>query len=255
MILISETKRFTEKYIKQSILDNPELFSNLGKLDPSRVVFEKSVSFGNLRTDCIIFTETVGLIGVEIKTKYDNLRRLKRQLSNYQRVCNYTYVYCEDSQLAGVLKLIKDNHWEHYIGVIAYTVFEDEVIPGVYQQAYPSPKWTLTTAMQMMWKSEVRDMLKAYTSRKALALAKDKQLPYLPIYEPEFYNIPKATGYANAGLSKYKMIGNYAHVFGIPNGTKYLAQRFIYTDNDPTKYLKLYHFGDSLDDPEIVGGP
>lgn len=261
LILISTTKVFKEKLVKQSLLDNQELFELNGKkIGKSRIVFEKVVIYGKLRCDALIFTENKGIIGVEIKTEYDNLKRLARQLSYYKKVCNYVYVYCHDSHLNKVIKLIKDKHLDKFVGVISYSIFKDEVIPGVYQPAKLNPDYRLASALQMLWKSEIRDILRVTTSQQAKLIAAKEGLNYIPIFKDpvtqlKISSMPTTYGIASERLTKPQLVKNYLKLYGQRQGTVILCQRFIYNDNDPTKYLKLFNFKGRIDQPLIVGDP
>ena len=243
-----------EKKVKQSLLNNPELFNYLGNLGNNRTIFEKVVLYNKLRCDALIFTEKRGIIGVEIKTQYDNLNRLNRQLNNYKKVCNYVFVYCHDSHLEKVKQLLKEHSYGDYVGIISYSTFKGDVIPGLYRKAYSSPVYSIRDAVKMLWKSEIRDILRVYTTKQAQLAAKDNNYTYASIY-PNALQMSSYgyTGIASTKLNKNQLISNYIGMFGKKIGTKILAQRFIYGDVDPTKYLKLYHFNDDINKPVEIG--
>ena len=83
-----------EDDIKNSILHLQSIFPK-NKLGKSLVTYEKTINFKTI-ADCLIFTEKQGIIGIEIKTAHDTLKRLSHQLDDYVKCCSYVYVYCHD---------------------------------------------------------------------------------------------------------------------------------------------------------------
>lgn len=251
-MVLTDDAHTLERQVKQHLLKNQKLFNHLGDLGTSRIVFEKV--YGKLRADALIFTEDQGIIGVEIKTEYDNLKRLPRQLSNYKQICNYVYVYCHDSHLKAVIQLLKDKGFWGYVGIVSYTVFKGKIIAGVYKQAKQSPYYHVAYALKMLWKDEVRGMINAYTGNQAEILANMVHVPFHKVYNNKLnYNRFGYHGAGSVGLSKAQLIRNYVGLFGEQAGTQVLCQRFIYDDMNPEKHMKLYHFNDNINHPVEVG--
>ena len=199
-----------EDNIKNSVLQNKSIFSHLGKLGNDLIVYEKKIYDGVI-SDCLIFTQYQGIIGVEIKTQHDTLKRLPRQLDSYVRTCRYTYVYCHDSKVVKVKKLLKKKHYD-FVGIISYTEFDKTPIPGIIQQAKVSPFLMYQGYTSLLWKDELRKILYIATKTK------------------QSDTIRKL---------KYK----YNQLFPSLNGEQLIANFYINNYTDPKKPLQRYHFG------------
>ena len=199
-----------EDNIKNSVLQNKSIFSHLGKLGNDLIIYEKKIYDGVI-SDCLIFTQYQGIIGVEIKTQHDTLKRLPRQLDSYVRTCRYTYVYCHDSKVVKVKKLLKKKHYE-FVGIISYTEFDKTPIPGIIQQAKMSPFLMYQGYTSLLWKDELRKILYIATKTK------------------QSDTIRKL---------KYK----YSQLFPSLNGEQLIANFYINNYTDPKKPLQRYHFG------------
>ena len=121
--------------VKKYFLSCKNVFNYLGELGDNRVVYEKEIMRGRVRADVLLFSENKGIIGIEFKTAPDTLKRLPRQLKYYSKVCNYVFVFCHDSHLADVEKLIEKLGMKSYVGIISYEVFEDNILAGLYKEA------------------------------------------------------------------------------------------------------------------------
>lgn len=199
-----------EDNIKNSVLQNKSIFSHLGKLGNDLIIYEKKIYDGVI-SDCLIFTQYQGIIGVEIKTQHDTLKRLPRQLDSYVRTCRYTYVYCHDSKVIEVKKLLKKKHYD-FVGIISYTEFDKTPIPGIIQQAKVSPFLMYQGYTSLLWKDELRKILYIATKTK------------------QSDTIRKL---------KYK----YNQLFPSLNGEQLIANFYINNYTDPKKPLQRYHFG------------
>lgn len=199
-----------EDNIKNSVLQNKSIFSHLGKLGNDLIIYEKKIYDGVI-SDCLIFTQYQGIIGVEIKTQHDTLKRLPRQLDSYVRTCRYTYVYCHDSKVVKVKKLLKKKHY-NFVGIISYTEFDKTPIPGIIQQAKMSPFLMYQGYTSLLWKDELRKILYIATKTK------------------QSDTIRKL---------KYK----YNQLFPSLNGEQLIANFYINNYTDPKKPLQRYHFG------------
>ncbi|MBT9670507.1 sce7726 family protein [Secundilactobacillus kimchicus] len=246
--------RLLEDSIKQSLLDNQFLFNYIGDFGKSRVVFEKGLPPKNrLIADALIFTEKQGIIGVEMKTQYDTLARLERQLSYYKQICNYVFVYVHDSHLEGVIDLLKKRGYWGFVGIVSYTQFHDDVVVGLYKAAELNPHYNLVYSLKLLWRNEIRDILQAYTTKHGSLVARNHNLSYQPVFSHHMQMTTGYNGIASRKFTKRQLIANYVKLFGQKNGTQVLCQRFIYGDMNPEKYLKLYRFGDNLGQPEEIG--
>jgi len=244
-----DDNRLMEKQVKQAILDHPLLFKTNG-IDhgPQRVVFEKMAylrAYGNLIADALIFTENAGIIGVEIKTEYDTIKRLHKQLQEYIRVCNYVYVFIHDSKIDEVRKLMEHDSLLGYVGIISYTDYNGTLIAGVLQEAQPSPYFDLHYGLNMLWKPEVQQLVSAFSGHQTDLMANT--------YEGlEAQHVHKGAGvsditahnpYASKNHSKKTLMEHYINAYGVRYGTKVLCQTFIHEDFEPEKDIRLWDFG------------
>jgi len=86
-------------------------------------------------------------IGYEIKTKYDNLNRLKSQIIDYLSVFEYVFVICEASKYEKVKKIVPN-----LVGIYTYDDNEKEIH---YTKKRPAKKSTfLSSEMQLNCLSE-----------------------------------------------------------------------------------------------------
>lgn len=238
----SEPQRALEDDIKKSLLDNPQLFNYLGTMGRYSILFEKMMSYGSLIADAVIFTAKLGIVGIEIKTEYDTLKRLPRQLDNYLKVCNYVFVYIHDSHLKAVRKLLKDKHYYNNVGIISYTVFQGDIIPGLYHHPKANPYFDLHYAVDILWKREIRDIMGYYRRYPARimtnTLGEDSNL------------ISKTAKNAGAvesmmysrNYSKRELIRQYVRMFGVEKGVRILCEYMMNPGNVGEKKLKYYHF-------------
>jgi len=235
----TKPKTVYEKAVKQAVLDSKTFFNDLGDLGKSRVLFEKSCGYGELIADCLIFTENKGIIGVEIKTAHDTLKRLSHQLDSYIRVCNYVYVFCHDSQLKEVQALIKRKGLVNTVGIISYIEFGDDVIGGVIKQATPSKYFELTYALEMLWKQQLFRVLQMYINRPE-QVAVNTYGGMASTHTKVGEKMTRQT--VNRKLSKKRLIRMYVNFFGVEAGTKILVRQFQIVQPFPDRVLKLYKF-------------
>lgn len=230
-----------EKAVKQAVLDSKVFFSEMGDLGKTRVVFEKACGYGELIADCLIFTENKGIIGIEIKTAHDTLKRLSHQLDSYVKVCNYTYVFCHDSQLAGVQELLKSKGLVNTVGIISYVEFEDDVVGGVVKQANYSKYYNLHYALEMLWKSQIYRILQMYLNRPE-QVAVNTYGGISSTHSKVGSNLTRQT--VSRKLNKKQLINMYVNFFGVDAGTKILVRQFQVVQPYPDRVLKLYKFKD-----------
>lgn len=144
-----------EEFVKSYILGNKHIF---GKLGDATVVFEKAIHKYSIIVDCLIFSELKGIIGIEIKTKNDSLKRLNKQLLAYRAVSDFAWVLCHDKHVEKVEEIINKNGHDG-VGIMSYTEFEDSLIVGVIKDANTSPHKSAQVVLDMLWKSELASIL------------------------------------------------------------------------------------------------
>lgn len=240
-----------EDNIKQLLLEKEHMFGDLGE---STVVFEKALSHKNdgsvkkVIGDCLIFSEQKGIIGVEIKTEYDNVRRLLRQLRSYALTCDYVYVACHDDHVDKVESIITRNYM-HYVGIIAYTEFKGEPIAGIYREANYSPKKEVFHALNMLWKAEIIKILSLW--RNPLPeIAQDLGLSYLTTDSSA-----GTFGYNSYTyrMKKGQLIHELIRKLGEYEANRVLCRVFINNRLDIKRTVKTYHFMSNPREEEFDG--
>lgn len=137
-----------EADIKELILNHKELFTK----DPNTaVIFEKSVCWGDLIADCLIFTDNE-IIGVEIKTAHDTTRRLPKQLTNYLKVCDKVYVLTHDLMYPKVSEVLQSFP---SVGLLTYAEVNDNIYVGKLKEAQLN-LLDFKMTMDMLWSSEIK---------------------------------------------------------------------------------------------------
>lgn len=240
-----------EHDIKNFFLDNKFLFNYLGDLGENRIVFEKNICLGKVRADALLFTEKQGIIGVEFKTKNDNLQRLARQLKYYLKTCTYVFVFCDDVHVPQVEQLLKSKGYG-CVGIIGYTNINQMIIAGVYRSATFNPHYSLASACQLLWKNEISWILRIISNNPAKLMKNTfkTQKINLPIAVENANHMMSlrlgnhATAYGSKHYSYNQLINNYVRLLGNKVGTQIICESFIYHGYNPDHYLKLYDFGD-----------
>lgn len=103
---------------------------------PDAVTLEE-VKFPNFRADIIEFheeNERKSLIGYEIKSDKDNLKRLKNQLDMYLVFFNYAVVITTEKHLAEVIKLLNMPEYKR-IGVMVCKITDDKAYYNIVRPA------------------------------------------------------------------------------------------------------------------------
>lgn len=163
-----------EDELKNSVL-HEEIQSILSKyhdvIPNNKVIFEKSINYGKTIADCLVI-DTKRIIGIELKTSHDNLRRLKKQLMSYLLVCNLVYVYVSDKHVDKVLELLDDTPMFKPVGVISYDVFGDEILSGIVRVAKPNPNYNLKiSSMSLLPKLTLYRLVNTLVSSSPAVLA------------------------------------------------------------------------------------
>ena len=160
--------------VKELILKTPKLF--VSDDDKTAVWFEKEIAGNYSRShtiaDCLVFSEQQGVIGIEIKTARDSKARLRKQLADYAKVCDYVWVLIHDTMLPEVEPILEDYP---FVGIICYSEVDDMLVPGVVKAPNPSPKFELDTMLDMLWSVELYELDKRG--------AKDKRKRVPPRYK------------------------------------------------------------------------
>lgn len=103
---------------------------------PSAVTLEE-VKFPNFRADILEFREENGiksLIGYEIKSDKDNLKRLKNQLDKYLIFFNYVVVLTTEKHLGEVMRLLTKPEYRQ-VGVMVCKLTDEKTYYEVVRLA------------------------------------------------------------------------------------------------------------------------
>ena len=232
-------KKLLENDIKNAVLHYDNLLKYLGDLGESKVIFEKAINYHKSIADALIFTENRGVIGIEIKTEADNLKRLKRELDSYILSCNYVFVFCHDKQLKGVLSIVKEYKYRN-VGVISYDIFEGKPIAGVVRKAEPSEYFSTKVLASILWKKELYNILQVWWAHQEEVVSNT-------------YKVSKATstqsrdlGYIRRNYRYGTLLNIFYKTFNKKQGTKIICELFIKNGYDPKKQLQQYHFNDDF---------
>lgn len=238
------TKRFYEQDIKDLILTKSHLFLQ-SPGEKHTILFEKAIDVGSCIADCLVFTES-GLIGLEIKTERDSVKRMNKQIQSYSKICDWVYVLIHDDHIEKTEDILKRNG-HHHVGIISYTEFKGEPIVGVYRKPTKSPsKSVVTMYMSLMWKEELLNLAGAFK----------RQISSL---EEFGYNVASADSRGATGINGISVQSNVSKRMRKPDIAKYIVQRLgeqkansllcnIYISHKlhVDKQLKYYHFKEEL---------
>lgn len=231
-----------EDELKNAVLHYDNLLSYLGNIGKSKVIFEKSINYGRVIADSLIFTENKGVVGVEIKSGHDTIKRLPKQLESYSLVCNYVFVFCHDSHLKEVEELLKKPKFKH-VGIISYDEFDNKAIAGLYKKATLSPFFSLRVLASILWKKELYQVLQMWIARPEQVAANTYKLKA----DSSGNGAAKHPGYLKKSYSFKMLLHIFTNIFSVKQGTKLICEIFIKDGFDPKKQLQQYHFNDEFD--------
>lgn len=238
-----EDDRILEDNVKQAVLNTKGLLAYLGNLGKTKIIYEKAMNYGNLIADAVCFTQNQGIIGYEIKTEYDTLKRLPKQLDSYVRVCNYVFVFCHDSKVKEVSDLLNQKGYG-FVGIIGYTDFNGDVISGLYQNATPSPKFSLKACLSMLWKNEIYAILSVYINHPTRVVQNTLGGPTDKVHSQ--YRAGQAQyGIVRRDMTKRVLVSTFVSAIPPAEGVRIICEMFITENYDPKKNLQLYNYGDS----------
>lgn len=99
-----------------------------------KVYYEKTIDYGKVIVDSLIIDKNY-LIGIEMKSGKDNLKRLKKQLESYIKVCPIVFVLVHDTHAPEVELMLNKYSELSCVGIISYDEFDDNIIAGLYKPA------------------------------------------------------------------------------------------------------------------------
>lgn len=233
-----------ERDLKKYLLGNPQVLEeDLGDLGESSVIFEKRLTYSKQKdakrtvADALVFTEGKGIIGVEIKTskKKDSTVRLKRQLKGYSLNTNYVYVFCHDSQIRDVERILKtEPAYFNHVGIVSYDTFRGKIIVGTYKSATQNPHFSIFHALNILYKQEIVDILSAFDRPERL-IERETGLRVAKVHQERKSSF-------GSTMTKPQLINNLISRIGNHEAVKVLCNVFIHNRIDKTRSITLRHF-------------
>lgn len=244
--MAEEPVKFYEADIKNLILNKQRMFGELGS---STIVFEKALSKTKDNTvkkviaDCLIFSEERGIIGIEIKTLYDNTQRLLRQLRAYSLTCDFVYVACHDKHVPKVEQILKRYDLDH-VGIMSYTEFRGKPTIGMYKEAERSPGKSVYHALNMLWKQELLQMLGTFR-HPAPRIQEELGITAQKVQDRGGMrglhgDMVRSTYSSN--MKKPQVIREFIARLGKEEANKVLCAVFVNNRLHPERAIKLRHF-------------
>lgn len=233
-----------EKQVKQEILDNPYLFNYLGNLGQAGVVFEKAVARHKMICDALIFSHNQGIIGVEIKTQHDSLKRLSHQLDEYLKVCNYVTVFIHESWVSKVQQLLVTKKIDKVVGILVYSEYHHQVVSGVYRPMVQNPYFKIGVSLDMLWKTDIQSLLTTQVTQRMYHQAKTQGKVLTPNQQRDMYGITK--GVTLPRLSKANLIKQYVQLVGSWSAIQGACDMIVTHQYDPDKDLTVYPYGKEI---------
>ena len=153
-------------------LSDPEmreaLFAYLDDKHPKIRIFDEK-EIGKSRADFIAVTDST-ITGYEIKSDLDSYARLKRQVRDYNKYCDFCYAVAGKSHQKGIVK-----HIPAFWGILVISKEDGQI--EVYEMRPPdmNPKDTIDNKLSMLWKKEIQNI----AAKNGLPKYSDKNKKYL----------------------------------------------------------------------------
>lgn len=170
-----------------------------------KIYYEKTIDYGKVIADSLIIDENY-LIGIEMKSGKDNLKRLKKQLESYIKVCSVVFTLVHDSHAPEVEELLNKNPKLSCVGIISYDEFDGSIIAGLYKPATPNNNFNVFNYIHSM--ENKRDLIQFINKEFGYKSFKGNSL----------------SSYTSANYSKSMIVKQLVHL--IPD-----TQKMIYTIN------------------------
>ncbi|MDF9824793.1 hypothetical protein M2475_001325 [Breznakia sp. PF5-3] len=129
------------------------LFDYLESMYGKIRVFEEKI-IGKSRADFIVVCEDK-ILGIEIKSDVDTYERLKTQVKNYNKYCDYNYIAIGKSHALHV-----DKHIPKEWGILVLSVHQGAICVEEKRPAQVNPKMKKEHQITMMWRPEIQRILK-----------------------------------------------------------------------------------------------
>lgn len=138
-----------DKEIREILFD---YFESTGK----KLRFFEELNIGNSRADAVLVMDDT-LIGFEIKSDVDSLKRLPEQIKNYTKYCNQNYLVIGTYFLDKVQDILPET-W----GIYSCTQTETACKLVCIRKAKPNQKVKLSNQLSLLWRNELIHIVKKY---------------------------------------------------------------------------------------------
>jgi len=151
-------ERTTDKMVR------PHLRAYLSKYYDNAYLYEElAIKGGTSIADMALFTESE-VIGIEIKSGKDNLRRLETQIPSYDAAFSRVYIVVDDNHLERVEKTVP-YHW----GIFLAYDGGDGIIIELHRDAGDNPNQRKRWLLDFFWRDETTFLLKKYGIYKGMS--------------------------------------------------------------------------------------
>lgn len=138
-----------DKEIREILFD---YYESTGK----RLRFFEELNIGKSRADAVLIMEDK-LIGFEIKSDVDSLKRLPEQIKNYTKYCNQNYLVVGTYFVDKVQDILPET-W----GIYSCRQLEESCELVCIRQAQPNQKVKIKNQLSLLWRNELIHIVKKY---------------------------------------------------------------------------------------------
>jgi hypothetical protein len=145
----------------------------------TKVIDEMGMNLGNSIIDIAVINGS--MMGYEIKSDVDTLRRLEGQISDYNKVFDFLNIVTS-KKFAPTIK----NHIPKWWGIIEVEEKDNQIKIYQRRKAKPNKNVSPYSLLQLLWKDELVDMIDRYGLNRSL---KNKPKKVVWAYLSEVLNI------------------------------------------------------------------
>ena len=125
--------------------------------DPNtRIIPELGICGNRYRADVVVINDH--MTGYEIKSESDSLRRFPNQIYGYDLLFDYCHLVTASKHLEKAKKILPD-HW-------GIKIVEEGGRIKTIRRARKNPNKTIETAVRLLWRDEVYDILQKYNRHR-----------------------------------------------------------------------------------------
>jgi hypothetical protein len=118
----------------------------------TRIIEELGLNQGSVRIDVAVINGS--LVGFEIKSEQDDLKRLPAQMEMYNKIFDYIYIVANEKHLPAIKEKVPD-----FWGIVRVEKFETGFKLDTVRQPIRNQNSDPYFLAQLLWKDEVLDIL------------------------------------------------------------------------------------------------